>query len=309
MSKLRHTTQKAYFRSMQISGAQLFIFVEGKRADRHFYSKISDPPCSAANITCQVATASEVPEAGGGKESLKSFHNFLENQELLISDFKGKKTAALFFADKDIDDLLRIDVRSNYFVYTKTYDLEGTIFQTGDVFGAAAAIGGLGEAEVKHAIGDKDNWLRQCAETWEQWLVICVYCKKHELRGIANFGVPSQVNRDLVGDIDADALAIYIARMKVASGYSDAKFERSIRAVRRKINKILGEDRHYAVFKGKWYLLFVAAAIKSIAAGRDVDLRGFHHGLVGAVQMTLAHPNALTEHFVAAIQATLLLLL
>lgn len=308
MKKLRHTSQKAYVRFMQVSEAQLFIFVEGKRADRHFYSSVSEGPCAAANIAFQIATASEIPEAGGGKGALKTFHNFLEEQQALLSSFKGKKTAALFFADKDIDDLLRIKINSDYFVYTKTYDIEGTILKAGDVFGAAAVMAGLGHAEVRAFIGEKEDWLRRCAAAWKEWLSICIYCKKHALAGLPNFGVPSKVNREIVGDLDPDALATYIANMKAVSGYTDAKFERSLNAVRRRVDKLFREDRYYEVFKGKWYLLFVAAAIKRIAGGRDVDLRALHYGLIGGVQMTLTHPNILTEHFVTAINSILLLL-
>lgn len=307
--KLRHTSQKAYLALMQMSETQLFIFVEGKQADRPFYSKIAEAPCSSAGISAQVATASEIPEASGGKESLGIFHDFLNDQRSLVFEFKGKKKAALFFADKDIDDLLNQRIRSQSFIYTKTYDVEGTILKAGDVFGAAATMAGLAQSEVRESIKSKEEWLRACAEKWKQWLAICIYCKKHKLTGLPNFRVSSQVNRETVGEVDKDRLDAYIAKMKATSGYSDVKFRRSFSAVSRTIERLYRENRHYEVFKGKWYLLFLSAEIRRIARGRAVDLRALHYGLIGGVQMTLAHPNALTEHFVASIQTVLALLI
>jgi hypothetical protein len=129
MKRLRHTGPEAYLRFMQISTASLFVFVEGKRGDRSFYSTLAAFTCSATNIIFDVITAAELPEAAGGKDALITFYNFLLNRDALRSDWQGKKTAGLFFADKDIDDLLGLTIRSPHFVYTRTYDLEGTLFE------------------------------------------------------------------------------------------------------------------------------------------------------------------------------------
>jgi len=273
------------------------------------YSAIAASVCNASNLDFLVATGSEIPETGGGKPSLATFYEFLRDQNALLSDLKGQKTAALFLLDKDIDDFLKIQIRSSHVIYTRTYDLEGTLFRTGNLIRAAAAMAGLEENVLYLEMGDPKEWLRSCAERWKAWVIICIYCRKHNLAGLPGYRISSRVNRtsgDLaVGEVDEFTVNDYIRRIQAASGFDEDKFKRSYGAVTRMVNYLFRLGRHDEVFKGKWYSLFVDDVVRRIAAGREFDLRAVHAGLIAGLAMTIAYPNELTKHFLEAINSIL----
>src|SRR5438477_11201049 len=103
MPRLRHSNA-AFVRGMQMSGATLFVLVEGK-TDRFFYATLTEAVCSVSGTTYQICSAQELPAGTGGKEALLSFFQYLRSRGLLVDSFKVKKTAAIFFLDKDIDDI------------------------------------------------------------------------------------------------------------------------------------------------------------------------------------------------------------
>lgn len=72
MSRLRHT-HRGFQRYMQISQTQLFIFVEGKIIDPHFYGKVCESAFQDTRIRYQIRTAKELPGDTGGKKALISF--------------------------------------------------------------------------------------------------------------------------------------------------------------------------------------------------------------------------------------------
>src|SRR5205814_5122732 len=131
--------------------------------------QLSELACVPLGISYQSVTAAELPEGAGGKDALLKFHRFLKDAGKLISDLKGKKTAVVFFLDKDIDDLLRTIENSPHIIYTAQYDVEGHIFEKGDFVKSAAALAGLNESEVRAAIGDPSLWRELCAKRWMEW--------------------------------------------------------------------------------------------------------------------------------------------
>src|ERR1035437_1610354 len=105
MSRLVHSDVKAYLRYIQTSRHQLFAFVEGP-SDRFFYDRICAVASSGSGVTYQIVTAAELPGGTGGKPGLLNFHSELATRKKLFHNFKGKFIGAIFFFDKDVDDLL-----------------------------------------------------------------------------------------------------------------------------------------------------------------------------------------------------------
>src|SRR5438045_1754664 len=101
---------------MQMSSRAVFVFIEGK-TDRYFYSRV----CSAALApnTYDLNTIQELPVAAPGKPGLVEWFEFLRGRDALCSEFKGKRSAAIFLADKDVDDVVGRQVESPHFVYTQ----------------------------------------------------------------------------------------------------------------------------------------------------------------------------------------------
>src|SRR5262249_11363245 len=144
MSRLRRSVN-GYLRSMQMSSHALFVFVEGKSSDPYFYGKICHSAMSQSGKTYCICRAAELPGSTGGKQAVLGFFQYLRNRGSLLDDFKGKKTAMLFFVDKDIADFLHRRLRSEYLCYTAYYNVENYIFRHGDL-----AEGGALASSMEH---------------------------------------------------------------------------------------------------------------------------------------------------------------
>lgn len=117
MTRLRHT-ERALARTLQMSRIDIFVFVEGW-GDRYFYDKLCRLVSGKFSATFQVRTSQEIGVNTSGKSALLDFFAYLRSKKLLFHEFKGKKLAVVFFADKDIDDIQRIQKRSYHFIYTR----------------------------------------------------------------------------------------------------------------------------------------------------------------------------------------------
>jgi hypothetical protein len=286
MNRLRHSPD-AYVRMMQMSAATVFAFVEGKGADRFFYGQICKRECEGRSLMYRIATASETPSNTGGKQSLLEFFRYLEANGHLDSNFKGKRTITIFYLDKDIDDLLGQQVQSSHVIYTPTYDVEGKIFEVGDLVRALAASASLDESEVAKEIKDANAWRRSCAERWRDWITLSIFTKKYRIRSCPGYRVASEVNDKSTGNLDHAKKAAYLQRARNASGLSQHEFDRKLREVEELVSTHFASARHGEIFKGKWYVQFISYAALAIANGRDIDLHGIHAGMIGALSSTV----------------------
>ncbi len=305
MKRLRHTEQ-GFIRYMQMSGRGLFVFVEGTKADRYFYARICNIVSLKRGVQYETISGVEITGTGGGKGKLLKFFKTLAASATLVSDFKGKKTAVLFFLDKDIDDILRATVKSPHIVYTSTYDVEALIFQHGDLPGSSAALASLDRADVSTALGDTNAWRLSCAERWKEWTKICVFCVRHQAHSVANFHKFSQVNQahhgTSTGPLNAQAVATYWAKIRAATSLSPVQFERKRKAVERLINYLFSQGRHSIVFKGKWYLPFLTSQLFDVADGKAFDKKAVDAGVIGALANSIDFSGAWAQPFVDGIQ-------
>ncbi len=306
MKRLRHTPE-AFVKYMQMSSHGLFLFVEGTKIDRYFYSRICQQVCSARGIDYQAVAAAELDGSGGGKKKLIDFFKVLDGSANLASDFKGKKTTAMFFLDKDIDDILRRKVVSPHVVYTPTYDVEGLIFQYGDLVGHAAAMASMDPAELAGVFADPDVWRVSCAERWKEWIVICIFCMRQRVKHCANFHKHSQVNQisngSSTGGLDDAKAAKYKAELQRASGLSAQQFGRKYKAASRLVEYIFTTGRHHLVFKGKWYLPFLTSELSRIAGAKAFDRNAVDAGIVGALAYSLDFTAAWAAPFIGGVEA------
>src|ERR1043165_5845722 len=140
--RLTHTSFAAYRRLMQMSNVKVFVFVEGW-SDRYFYDKICNATLRSKGMPYQIVLAQELPSTTGGKTALLDFYSYLNRYSSLLNDFQGKRTFALFFLDKDIDDLLKKTKKSPHIVYTQYYAVENHIIAHANLveaIGAAASL-------------------------------------------------------------------------------------------------------------------------------------------------------------------------
>ena len=297
MSRLLHSGHEAYRRYMQISTNDVFVFVEGKTSDRFVYSSIITPVCAARRFKVQTVLAEELGSGTGAKPTLVRFFRYLAQSGSLLDEFKGKRTLAAFFLDKDVDDVLGVMVDSNHVVYTLHYDIENDIYRNGDLAKAAAAAASFDQATVSAGLGDPEVWRRTRAELWREWVKLCLITRVLDTNCECNFGVQSRINTSAAGAVDPGLIDRYRKAIQAAAGVQDAVFARVEKRVSRIVDWLYARGAYDRVFKGKWYSCFLSRDVERIAAGRPYDARGLEPRLLTAVAATLDFRGAWADYF------------
>jgi len=291
---------------MQISKSELFTFVEGKSADRYFYGRLCRSVCKPKGVIYEQVIGNQVPPgSSGGKEVLIGFFKYLRKKRALVDSFKGKTTRALFFLDKDIDDLSRAMARSPHLIYTEFYQVENYLFRFGNLVDAAASAASLDAAVLEVSLGDQLNWLNTRAANWQQWVTLCVFAKTRKIPGQANYGIASPLNTPPNSPTDALAYTARLAGVQTASGMPAERFNRAFKRTSRKVNQLFDDGQYDKIFKGKWYALILAHDIKAIVGTQEYDERFVQQKLFGNLPLTLSYDADWSNYFRARILGVL----
>jgi hypothetical protein len=301
MSRLRHS-QKGFVRLMQMSRNQVFIFVEGW-SDRYLYDRLARSECSPRRIEYEVRIGNELPSATGGKEAVLRFFAYLRRNHYLFDDFLGKRTVVVFFVDKDIDDILRQTKRSAHLVYTEHYDFENYLFLYGDLIAAGAAAAGLDEGSVADGLKPHREWLRAVATAWKEWLTLCVIARRYRAACSVSYRRPSPVNASPYSAVNATALRNYEAELQSACGLSSSTFVSLTQRTRRRILSAVNQGKADRLFKGKWYKYFLAADLRRIASGRQINSNGLEDRIVDVLKATIDLSGPWTNRYREALRA------
>jgi hypothetical protein len=296
MTVLRHSPS-GFIRAMQLSATQLFVFVEGQCNDPYVYTKICEAVCRPKGVAYEYRIARELPGGTGGKNALIQFCKHLRRKKLLVNDFKGKQTAVIFFLDKDIDDILRTQIKSPHVVYTQYYDIENHLFASGDLAEAAAAAASFDKGQIARAIGDYGQWRARTAAAWKDWIKLCVFSKKRNVPGEYNYRVSSRINNPLNGPTDPHALTVRMAQLQTATGLPTNKFKRAFERVSKLVDALFIRGDHDRIFKGKWYAALLSEEIKSVAMGRPYNSHNLADRLLTGLALTVSFNDPWTEHF------------
>lgn len=295
MTRLRHSTG-GYLKYMQMSESQIFAFVEGK-TDPYFYSKICESVCIPVGVSYEVCRAQELPGAAGGKEAVLSFFQYLRRRSSLLDDFKGKRTGTVFFLDKDVDDLMRIQKRSAHLVYTEFYDAENYIFKYGDLVEALAAASCVDRMWLRNKIIDSEAWRKDLSKLWKDWVTLCLFAKLKKIRSATNYSSTSQINNPLHAPVDMAEYQQYLARFQLLAGLTNLQFTRAFRRVSKVVSRLYDDDEFDRVFKGKWYASLLDSAIRNIAGARPINSKGLSNRIVQVLSITLDFEEEWSEHF------------
>lgn len=298
MHRLRHSNA-GFLRYMQMSSAQVFVFVEGKQADPFFYGQICDSVAKATFLSFEVCTARELPLESGGKMALFAFFSYLRLQKGLLSTLAGKKTSTLFYVDKDVDDVLRRRKRSAHLVYTEYYDVQNHIFENGDVLRGAAAAASIAPQLLRPALSDPSWWCRQAATKWKDWVKLCMFAKQEDIRCQANYHDYSPINSPPSANVDAQKRRAWISTLREKSELSSAVFETRFASASNRVDTYFRRGEHHKVFKGKWFAHLLADEIKHIMGARPYDSKGLATRLPSAVAATLDFDADWAEYFKA----------
>ena len=274
-------------RRMQVSEVPLYIFVEGF-VDRYFYSRIADSECHPAGLDYKVITGEEIHGGdGGGKDVLMKFFDYLEERNSLAGTFRGKRTVAMFFVDKDIDDMLGVLRSSKQLMYTELYDVESYLFNHGDLSFAAAGAAALDINSVQIHLGDYSKWRRRAAERWKSWVKVCVFAQAYgPSSGSFYSRTKSQVNDCIYGPVNVEKYGDCLLRLH-QPGMTKLEFEELFCKISYQVDSLYTKGQYDRVFKGKWYFWFLIEDVREIAGNRRFNKRGLSDRLRSALEQTL----------------------
>jgi len=288
---------KAYLRYMQMSQAAVFAFVEGQETDPYFYGQICAVVCNQRQIVYQICRANDILPNAGGKEALLVFYDFLRRRGALRSNLGGKETVAVFFLDKDIDDIVRRCRRSRYVTYTRYYDVQNEIFLNGDLSQGCAAAASLDPAILTSLLSDSHSWCKHAAQRWQEWVVLCIIAHLKGIRQECNYRVQSRVQNPTTGKVDTARLKVRITAMAARSGMAPDDFKAFHTSVKRKVKRLYSSGQQDKVFKGKWYSALLDEDIKRLMGRSAFDKQGFSARVTSAVAATLRFTDSWAQFY------------
>jgi len=270
-----------------MSHTSVFAFIEGKSIDPYFYGKLTDAVPDFNGFSRDIVRATSLQESGG-KGVLTDFYQFLLARNSLMMCFQGKITLALFFLDKDIDDVLNRRLFSEHVIYTEYYSVENYLFREGRLSEAIAAACSFEPERTQQAIGSQAIWLKSKASFWKDWLIYCVLSQKLGIVGQGNFSRnESPLNRPIDTLPDTETLALHESKLISDSGLSDLLFQRKLAGTTRYVNSLYSRDLFDRIYKGRWYLPFVVKEAKRIADGKPYRASGVGERVLSVLCTTL----------------------
>lgn len=272
MNRLVHS-DVGFWRSLQISDAQFFAFVEGG-LDRPFVDRVAGHALSGSNVVHRVVASKELPGGTGGKVSLLSLFKEMRRMRRLDCVSFGKRMVSLFFADKDVDDVRNSRLKSPHVVYTSTYDLEGHLFDCGDLTRAIADACGVTFDQAAAALGSQKHWVAERVANWKEWMILCIISQTRQINCGCTFARPSDINADFFQPTDIVALNIYKAKLQVVLGLSSGDFDRVYSAIESKVNRSIAAREPLRFFKGKWLKALLERHLSTNLLAPDVIKNG-----------------------------------
>jgi hypothetical protein len=297
-----HTSIDVNVRSLQMGDINLFVFVEGDE-DGFFYGNLCSAVLSGTGLSHKIINPMKLPCSSFGKKALIELFKYLDSKSILVNEHKGKKTGFLFFLDKDVDDLMDLQINSEHIVYTYFFDVENHIIEHGDLIRGCAVAAAMDPQEIARCIGNQADWLRNAAQLWKDWVKICVFAKVKILEKCPhNYMNDSQINAPLTGAVDKRLWEESRAKLKSASGLSETNFSGEYDRISRFVDDLYEKGKHGKVFKGKWYKRFLVEQIRQLVKTTCGKEAGFEGHIFRDIAGTLDFKADWTKYFSQPLQ-------
>ena len=250
-----------------MSRVKLNVFVEGD-VDSFFYGQICQLELGGL-FNYSLKNSKQLPTPGQGKSHLLRHFEFMRRRRLLVIDFKGQRSASIFFVDKDVDDRRRRERRSMHLVYTEYYDVENYVYRQGKLVRAVAAACLKDIQAVSQAIPAPDQWPARAALLWKEWLKLCLYSCLFATGSGCNYRASSQVNAGPARPVDDTLYKRRLVNLQAASGLSPSAFHAKFARLSRRVDMCYAVGKQDELFRGKWYPILLSDELKvsGIATG------------------------------------------
>lgn len=270
MTRLVHS-QGGFVRSIQMSSARLFAFVEG-RLDRVFFDRLIKRALNTSGLRHQVYAMKELPSTTGGKVAVIEMFLDFRKRGLLKFDAFGKSMVCMFFVDKDADDYTKKRRRSDHLVYSNTYDLEGHIGSCGDLHRALADACGVTHEQSLALVPSPSDFLEKVATQWTDWIALCLVSQKHSVNCGCTFDRVSQINAPPLSTPNTAQLEAFKVAMSTRIGIERDQFDNEFRTARRAVERSLTQNQPMKFFKGKWLAHVLQKHLESRPKPADANL-------------------------------------
>jgi hypothetical protein len=239
---------------------------------------------------------------------LTKFFEYLRDNHSLLDQSTPEPKLAMFYIDKDVDDLFGKLLISNHIVYTPFYSIENHLFHEGELISSIATAGSL-DIELVHArIPEPKVWRTRVATHWRDWLALCLLARKLSLPHPASYAMHgSRINVPADADADDRLLKSCLAEMHQRSGLTKAVFDKKLAASYRLLKTIFAQSRFDQVFKGKWYVIFALRELERESGGL-FNRNGASDRLIGSLIATANFEGPWAEHFKQPLRSALALL-
>ncbi len=266
-----------------MSRVQFFLFVEGG-LDRPFGNRLLTSLFLTRTWSHQVIGMKELPSQTGGKPALITLFKSLRRAGKLYQVAFGKPMVCAFLADKDIDDLTNIRVKSPNFLYTDTYDLEGHLFQCGNLVQAIADACLVTPVQASNLLGSQQlGWINEHVQNWKEWTALCIISHRSKVNVGSGYSRPSAVNTGHIGPTDAVALSALSDALKLKLGLTDAEFNKKFARAEALVQASVSAKVPLRFFKGKWLQLILEKYLQSRPRIPDANLIGAGERVVSAL--------------------------
>jgi hypothetical protein len=284
---------------MQMSSKQIFVIVEGNEVDPFFYGEICLSLAKKRPFLYEILAASNLPQAhgSGGKETLLTFFSYLRRRSVLCSTFNGKTTAVVFYADKDIDDILKVCKRSRHLIYTLFYEVENHIFEEGNMTRGVAAAASVDPNLLTGTLTDSHAWCLDASNKWKQWVELCVFARKYKINVECNYRVKSRINITPEGPVDPILHSQHLHKLQIASNLTGAEFKIRFGSVKKCVEHYYSSGRHQHVFKGKWLAFMLSEKVKQLMGSNPYKSSGLKNRLTYTIATTLDFEGGWADHF------------
>lgn len=291
MTRLIHTAS-GKLRTMQISTAQVFAFVEGG-LDRPFVERLLRL-FARDDTRVRVVAIKETSGGTGGKPALLGHFRRLKRKGHLLQTAWGKPFVSLFFVDKDADDVLRKLVRSPHVAYTPTYDLEGSLIACGDLTGALASTCLVTREQAEALIGDTNHLMSDLSMNWSDWITLCLVSQFKKKNLGCTFDRVSVINTDPLKPPDQTLLQQWKTKTRTGLAMSQNDFNRLYLRFKRVVNGSIKSGEPLRYFKGKWLNYALQKRLETQPRIPDANMNAVaERALSVLVSHVALHPNCL----------------
>jgi hypothetical protein len=223
-------------------------------------------------------------------------------------EFKDRKSAMLFFVDKDIDDLRRTRKRSPHLVYTEYYEVENYIFKHGDLIGALSAVSLKSRRTVERAFPKPEEWHERAALLWAPWLKLCLAGCLLGAEGVCPYSSYSKVNGSEPGmEVDPVAYSSVLTELQASSPYDAAEFAARFGRIETMVDELYVRGDQDTLFKGKWYVRLSSEDVRQSGIATGSALKALPHRMVAHMLQSLDFSEEWAGYFRDAVKATLAL--